>query len=173
MKKKILVYVDEDLLKKFRRLAFMKFRKFRGPLSRAVEEAMDMWVRKEERRHTHTSSGTQTSAKRYQKSFFGPITGKRLFELMYDLYKMFGDSDAELLYVPRNTIVKLIRRKRGHHPKTINRYITGLLDLHVLFLRDESHPNTSDFDLWVPKLREYFSKNLNGYLEEEHAGKQD
>ena len=159
-----MVYVDEGLLKKFRHLAFMKFRKLRGPLSRAVEEAMEMWVREEEERGTHTFSGTQIDAKSYQKALFETTSGKRLYALLSELYKMFGSADRDWVFVYRDLIVKLIKAKIGHHPRTISRYIERLMELHVL------HRNGAHYDLYVPRLREFFSKNLNEYLEEGHAG---
>lgn len=167
MKKKILVYVDEDLLKKFRHLAFMKFRKLRGPLSRAVEEAMELWVRQEEGRGTHTFSGTQIDVKSYQKSYFSTISGKRTYEILSKLYEMFGDVDRDWVFVYRDLIVKLIKGHIGDHPHTIAKYIGNLMELKVL------HKNGANFDLYIPQLRAYFSKGLNGYMEENKgAGKQ-
>jgi len=167
VKKKILVYVDEGLLKKFRHLAFMKFRKLRGPLSRAVEEAMEMWVRQEEGRGTHTFSGTQINAKSYQKAYFETVSGKRLYVLLSKLYEMFGNADRDWVFVYRGLIVRLIKENIGHHPRTIARYIERLMELKVL------HKNGANFDLYIPQLKAYFSKGLNGYMEEDKgAGKQ-
>jgi len=47
-KVKVTLYVDEELWREFRRAVRMRIDAFRGALSRALEEAMRLWLREAE-----------------------------------------------------------------------------------------------------------------------------
>ena len=115
------VILDDELLRRFRRIAYAKYGFQKGALSRAAEEALREWVG----RHladTHTKTG---------RKFPPGATGKRLKAILQRLDKMW-DGKSGIVEIPLGLLRKIIQSEAGMDPRTINKYIKFLLEMYII-----------------------------------------
>lgn len=115
-----LVYIDKELLDKFKRMAFTKFTKLRGSLNDATIEAIKMWIENEEKHPARTHIFQHEQANHNSRT---------IKNLKTITAKILEYSNKE---IPQTMVERFITETAGGESRTLHRYIFLLSDYGVL-----------------------------------------